>query len=148
MNIHRFFSFFCFLFSKALLIELDGRPGESLHQKVTGETHSSLGGWFQVPDLALRNHYFVVPLDYDSPDGTSISIFAREVVGTGKEEKQLPYLLYLQGGPGFECGRPTEAGGWVKKACEEYRVILLDQATCNLLCFDHQGFFCFGRLCN
>jgi hypothetical protein len=70
MNIHRFFSFFCFLFSKALLIELDGRPGESLHLKVTGESHSSLGGWFQVPDLALRNHYFVVPLDYDSPDGT------------------------------------------------------------------------------
>jgi hypothetical protein len=28
----------------------------------------------------------------------------------------------------------------VKKACEEYRVILLDQATCYLLCFDHQDF--------
>jgi hypothetical protein len=69
-------------------------------------------------------------------------------IAAGKEEKQLPYLLYLQGGPGFECGRPTEAGGWVKKACEEYRVILLDQATCYLLCFDYHGFFCFGRLCN
>lgn len=91
MNIHRFFSFFCFLFSKALLIELDGRPGESLHQKVTGETHSSLGGWFQVPDLALRNHYFVVPLDYDSPDGSSISIFAREVVGS--KFQSLSFLL-------------------------------------------------------
>ncbi|CAK9236647.1 unnamed protein product [Sphagnum troendelagicum] len=101
--------------------------GGSLITAAAVASHSSLGGWFQVPDLALRNHYFVVPLDYDSPDGTSISIFAREVVGTGKEEKQLPYLLYLQGGPGFECGRPTEAGGWVKKACEEYRVILLDQ---------------------
>ncbi len=86
-----FFFFFCFLFSKALLIELDGRPGESLHQKVTGETHSSLGGWFQVPDLALRNHYFVVPLDYDSPDGTSISIFAREVVGS--KFQSLSFLL-------------------------------------------------------
>lgn len=39
----------------------------------------------------------------------------------------LPYLLYLQGGPGFESPRPIEAGGWIKKACEEYRVVLLDQ---------------------
>lgn len=45
----------------------------------------------------------------------------------GKEEKQLPYLLYLQGGPGFESPRPAEASGWMKRACEEYRVILLDQ---------------------
>jgi len=35
--------------------------------------------------------------------------------------------LYLQGGPGFESPRPTEAGGWLKKACEDHRVVLLDQ---------------------
>lgn len=46
----------------------------------------------------------------------------------GKEELPLPYLVYLQGGPGFECSRPTEASGWISKACEEYRVILMDQA--------------------
>lgn len=40
----------------------------------------------------------------------------------------MPYLLYLQGGPGFECARPTEASGWIQKACEEFRVILMDQA--------------------
>lgn len=49
-------------------------------------------------------------------------------VAVGKEEEQLPYLLYLQGGPGFESPRPTEASGWLKRACEEYRVVLLDQA--------------------
>lgn len=49
-------------------------------------------------------------------------------LAVGKEDKSSPYLLFLQGGPGFECARPTEAGGWVKKACEEYRVVLLDQA--------------------
>lgn len=49
-------------------------------------------------------------------------------VAVGKEEKNLPYLLYLQGGPGFECGRPTESGGWTKKVCEEFRLILMDQA--------------------
>lgn len=39
----------------------------------------------------------------------------------------MPYLLYLQGGPGFEGPRPSEAGGWIQRACEEFRVILLDQ---------------------
>lgn len=41
--------------------------------------------------------------------------------------RRLPYLLYLQGGPGFESPRPAEASGWLKKACEDYRVIFLDQ---------------------
>jgi hypothetical protein len=39
-----------------------------------------------------------------------------------------PYLLYLQGGPGFESPRPTDAGGWVKAALSQgFRVLLLDQ---------------------
>ncbi|KAL3684925.1 hypothetical protein R1sor_002947 [Riccia sorocarpa] len=87
----------------------------------------SVGAWFYVPELAVRDIYFNVPLDYSSPDGPFITIFVREVVAVGKEEHHQPYLLYLQGGPGFECGRPAEASGWMKKACEEYRVVLLDQ---------------------
>ncbi|XP_068665753.1 uncharacterized protein [Aristolochia californica] len=86
----------------------------------------TVGDWYSVPDLRLRDHWFTVPLDYSSSSLT-ISIFAREVVAAGKEEQSLPYLLYLQGGPGFESPRPTEASGWLKKACEEYSVILLDQ---------------------
>ncbi|OMO64393.1 Alpha/beta hydrolase-1 [Corchorus capsularis] len=86
------------------------------------------GSWYSVPDLRLRDHRFTVPLDYkDREASPKISIFAREVVSVGKEEQPLPYLLYLQGGPGFECPRPTEASGWIQKACEEFRVILMDQ---------------------
>ncbi|KAF6157580.1 hypothetical protein GIB67_037153 [Kingdonia uniflora] len=86
----------------------------------------SVGDWFSVPELRLRDHWFTVPLDYYSD--AKITVFAREVVAVGKEEQEnLPYLLFLQGGPGFESPRPTEASGWIKKACEEYRVILLDQ---------------------
>lgn len=87
------------------------------------------GNWYSVPELRLRDHRFTVPLDYSSDSSTSskISIFAREVVAVGKEEYSLPYLLYLQGGPGFECPRPTESSGWIGKACEEFRVILMDQ---------------------
>ncbi|KAA8520687.1 hypothetical protein F0562_015041 [Nyssa sinensis] len=88
-----------------------------------------VGTWYSVPELRLRDHYFTVPLDYSLDRRTcpKISVFAREVVSVGKEEQTLPYLLYLQGGPGFECPRPTEASGWISKACEEYRVILMDQ---------------------
>ncbi|XP_027162054.1 uncharacterized protein LOC113762696 [Coffea eugenioides] len=90
------------------------------------------GNWYSVPDLRLRDHRFSVPLDYSRNQSYTtttpkISIFAREVVAAGKEDQSLPYLLYLQGGPGFESPRPTEASGWIGKACEEYRVILLDQ---------------------
>ncbi|XXG82469.1 hypothetical protein AAC387_Pa10g0410 [Persea americana] len=91
------------------------------------QQHHAAGDWYSVPDLRLRDHRFTVPLDHTSPSSHTISVFAREVVAVGKEEQPLPYLLYLQGGPGFESPRPTEASGWLKKACEEYRVILLDQ---------------------
>ena len=40
----------------------------------------------------------------------------------------MPCLLFLQGGPGFESPRPSEAGAWLKRACKEFRVFLLDQA--------------------
>ncbi|GKV49454.1 hypothetical protein SLEP1_g56205 [Rubroshorea leprosula] len=30
----------------------------------------------------------------------------------GKEDQPMPYLLFLQGGPGFESPRPTEGSGW------------------------------------
>jgi len=86
------------------------------------------GAWYAVPGLSLRDHLFAVPLDHSSPDsGAAITVFAREVVAAGKEDAALPYLLYLQGGPGFESPRPMEQGGWLKKACEDYRVVLLDQ---------------------
>ncbi|KAJ9563378.1 hypothetical protein OSB04_008538 [Centaurea solstitialis] len=81
------------------------------------------GAWYSVPELRLRDHRFTVPLDYSQSQSQSpkISVFAREAVAVGKEDHSLPYLLYLQGGPGFESPRPTEASGWLSKACEEHR---------------------------
>ena len=39
-----------------------------------------------------------------------------------------PYLVFLQGGPGFEATRPTSPPtGWMKRALQDYRVLLLDQ---------------------
>ncbi|PIN20180.1 Prolyl aminopeptidase [Handroanthus impetiginosus] len=59
-----------------------------------------IGDWFSVPELRLRDHRFTVPLDYSDAASPKISLFVREVVAVGKEELHLPFLLYLQGGPG------------------------------------------------
>eukprot|EP00250_Pteridium_aquilinum_P014709 c22152_g1_i1 orf=195-1634(-) len=94
-----------------------------------GDTSDTVraGLWYGVPDLLLRDYHISVPLDYNSADSVRITLFVREVIATGKKEQRMPYLLFLQGGPGFESPRPQEAGGWLKRACKEFRVILLDQ---------------------
>ncbi|KAK9810112.1 hypothetical protein WJX72_005044 [[Myrmecia] bisecta] len=59
--------------------------------------------------------------------GQEIDLFVREAVAPNKVKAQLPFLLFLQGGPGFEAPRPTEASGWIKSATNHFRVILMDQ---------------------
>ena len=80
-----------------------------------------------LPGLTLTDHQFTVPLDHARPDGESISIFAREVVASNRAEAHLPWLVFFQGGPGFESPRPEAKGGWIKRAVQDYRVLLLDQ---------------------
>ncbi|MET8682338.1 alpha/beta fold hydrolase [Streptomyces sp. NPDC004647] len=82
---------------------------------------------YRQPGLVLTDHHFEVPLDHSDPGGERIELFAREVVAPGKEEKELPWLLYLEGGPGFGARRPFGATDWVKRAVQDYRVLLLDQ---------------------
>jgi pimeloyl-ACP methyl ester carboxylesterase len=81
----------------------------------------------RLPGLVLVDHEFNVPLDYARPDGETISVFAREVVASDKEKNNLPWLVYFQGGPGMSAPRPEDRSGWLKRALQEYRVLLLDQ---------------------
>ena len=61
-----------------------------------------------------------------SPKGAKITVFTREVAAPDGMDR--PYLLFLQGGPGFEAARPTSPpSGWMKRALEDFRVLLLDQ---------------------
>ena len=80
----------------------------------------------RVPGLVLRSHTFALPLNYAEP-GQTIRVFAREVVAPGKEDANLPYLVYFQGGPGSGSPRPVDGGGWIGRALQDYRVLLLDQ---------------------
>ncbi len=82
----------------------------------------------RLPGLVVVEHSFEVPLDHDDRDGRRITVFAREVAdpdGRGR-----PFLVYLQGGPGFEAPRPSRtpgAPGWLDRALAEFRVLMLDQ---------------------
>ena len=78
--------------------------------------------------LVLTEHEFSLPLDHDRPGGESITVFAREVADPGGTDR--PFLVFLQGGPGFEAPRPTRhpsSPGWLERALQDFRVLMLDQ---------------------
>jgi pimeloyl-ACP methyl ester carboxylesterase len=80
------------------------------------------------PGLALVEHEFAIPLDHAEPEGERITVFAREVADPDGRDR--PFLVFLQGGPGFEAPRPTRhptSPGWLDRALADYRVLMLDQ---------------------
>ncbi len=78
----------------------------------------------RIPGLVLTDHEFRVPLD---PGGDeAIPLFAREVAAAEKAGEELPWLVFFQGGPGYPGPRVLGRTGWVKRAVEDYRVLLLD----------------------
>lgn len=79
------------------------------------------------PGTVLTDHVFPVPLDHGRPDGEQIEVYAREVVAAGREDEELPWLLFLQGGPGSPSHRPLGQDAWLGVALRHYRVLLLDQ---------------------
>jgi pimeloyl-ACP methyl ester carboxylesterase len=82
---------------------------------------------YRQPGTILNDHTFTVPLDHANPGGDKIELFAREVVAADKQASDLPWLLFLQGGPGFGASRPSGREGWLDRALDDYRVLLLDQ---------------------
>jgi len=78
--------------------------------------------------LVLVEHEFTIPLDHTHPDGERITVFAREVADPDGRDR--PFLVFFQGGPGFEAARPTRnpsTPGWLDRALEDFRVLMLDQ---------------------
>ncbi len=83
----------------------------------------------RLQDLTIENHTITVPLAWSDPDdGRTIDVHAAVVARDGGET--LPYLVFLQGGPGNESPRAfhsPSAPNWLDAALEHYRVVLLDQ---------------------
>jgi pimeloyl-ACP methyl ester carboxylesterase len=88
--------------------------------------------------MRTAEHYFTVPLDHFAtgsadPAATgaeTITVFAREYVSaahTEAEAQELPWLLFLQGGPGGRGNRLASLGGWSKAAAKDFRILMLDQ---------------------
>jgi pimeloyl-ACP methyl ester carboxylesterase len=83
---------------------------------------------FATRGLVLTEHELSVPLDHASPDGPTITVFAREVADPDGRDR--PLLVFLQGGPGGEAPRPTRhpsSPGFLDRALTEFRVLMLDQ---------------------
>lgn len=85
---------------------------------------------YRQPGVVLTDRHFTVPLDHDDPAWETIELFAREVVASDRADgtqQNLPWLVYLQGGPGFGANRFVGRSSWLDRALKEYRVLLLDQ---------------------
>jgi pimeloyl-ACP methyl ester carboxylesterase len=81
---------------------------------------------YRAPGAILTEREHTVPLDHTKSDGPQITVFTREVAAPDGADR--PYLVFLQGGPGYEAARPTSPPtGWMKRAIQDYRVLLLDQ---------------------
>ncbi|KAJ5856380.1 uncharacterized protein N7529_010324 [Penicillium soppii] len=89
--------------------------------------------------LRVSELLFDVPVDYSKPAGDTLRLFARSVsrlntpIEPAKEETKeategkLPWLVYLQGGPGFGCAAP-QSYPWVDYMLTKgYQVLFLDQ---------------------
>lgn len=88
--------------------------------------------------LKITEHFFEVPRDYSKPSAGTLKLFARSArkfekpADAGEEDekkKQLPWMLYLQGGPGFGCRSPQDS---------PYTSAILDRGY-QLLCLDQRG---------
>ncbi|MET9556286.1 alpha/beta fold hydrolase [Streptomyces sp. NPDC006645] len=77
--------------------------------------------------VAFTDHRFSVPLDHANPSGERIELYGREAVALSKTDADLPWLVYLEGGPGFGARRLIGRQAWLGRALEEFRVLLLDQ---------------------
>ncbi|MEV5737064.1 alpha/beta fold hydrolase [Streptomyces sp. NPDC052292] len=82
---------------------------------------------YRQPGVVLTDRRFTVPLDHARPDGETIELYAREAVASDRAGQDLPWLLYLQGGPGFGANRFVGRQAWLDRALKDYRVLLLDQ---------------------
>ncbi|ERF72501.1 hypothetical protein EPUS_07710 [Endocarpon pusillum Z07020] len=105
----------------------------SIAKLISSRTHV-IPGRLKVSEL-----FFDVPLDHSLPDSSrTLRIFGRSVErvekpaappaeGEGGKPKQLPYFVYLQGGPGFGCAPPQDYGFTGLVLDRGFKMLFLDQ---------------------
>lgn len=80
-------------------------------------------------DIKIIERFWEVPLDYEQAgDGCEkIRLFGRTAVPVAKEKDNLPTIVYLQGGPGFECSSPRSHPLTLFVHDKGYQILYLDQ---------------------
>lgn len=83
--------------------------------------------------LVVDELFFQVPLDYASPSSATITLFARRVrkhqvplAASTEPSAPKPYLVYLEGGPGFGNSQPQNHGLTSIALEKGYQVLFLD----------------------
>ncbi len=76
--------------------------------------------------MILTDCFFEVPLDHARPAEEKIALYGRAVRDDAPASASKPWLVFLQGGPGFAAPRPLSHSGWLKRALRDYQVLLLD----------------------
>lgn len=97
-------------------------------EEISRKTHI-VPGPLRVTELA-----FTVPLDYDDPEGETITLFGRSVTGyevpivpsDDENGAPLPYMVYLEGGPGFGNLEPQDHPLTSTALERGYQVLYLD----------------------
>ncbi len=83
----------------------------------------------RLQDVTIDDHTITVPLVWGNPkDGRTIDVHASVV--TRDDGETLPFLVFLQGGPGAEApkaSRSPSSPSWLDAALKHYRVVMLDQ---------------------
>ncbi|KAF9912021.1 hypothetical protein BX616_010439 [Lobosporangium transversale] len=94
---------------------------------------------FVANGLKTFDYYFDLPLNHtDQSSKQTIVVFARRVVAVERQDdaEKMPWLVFFQGGPGFQAPDYNTYGSiddnapfsaWVKMAAKKYNVLLLDQ---------------------
>ncbi|KAI1426926.1 Alpha/Beta hydrolase protein [Xylaria sp. FL1777] len=90
--------------------------------------------------LLVKELWFEVPLDHSKPQGQTLKLFARSAtkyerpIVESTEVVQRPYLVYLQGGPGFGTPAPQDSTLSKHMLDRGYELLLLDQRGTGFSC--------------
>ena len=89
--------------------------------------------WRGLEPAALASGRMALPTTSAIPGAApTLKLFYRVACAPENVGRNLPLLIYLQGGPGGESPRPTSStdGGWLADALKRFRVVLPDQRGC------------------
>jgi hypothetical protein len=112
---------------KMQMIEARRRHPGAHANTSAGDPHMTPETAYVLDGIRCEPLRFTAPLDHARPGGETVPLFARSLRRNEASSADLPWLLFLQGGPGFGSPRPTAESGWIKRALRDFRVLLLDQ---------------------